>query len=65
MPTKSTNAISQPAKYESATGCTFGRTADVKSRGSNIPMTTATTQQSESLSVRVTTRPVKLDVNTR
>ncbi len=65
MKTKTTNTINEPATYQTASPHRSSKPTEVSSDGSNfISRVVTTKQQSESITVRVTTRPFDLDEST-
>lgn len=65
MKTQVTSTVGEPAIYQPALPGKSSRTSDVSSRSSNFfPRVVTTKQQTESITIRVTTRPIKLNEST-
>lgn len=65
MKTKTTNTVTEPATYQTASPHQSSKPTAVSSGGGSIISRVVTTkQQSESITVRVTTRTFKLDEST-
>jgi len=66
MKTKTTNPVTKPATYQVASPHQSSKPTPVNSRGGSVISRVVTTkQQSESITVRVTTRPFSLNESTK
>lgn len=65
MKTNTTNPVTEPATYQTASPDQSSKPTVVTSSGSSVISRVVTTkQQSKSITVRVTTRPFNLDEST-
>lgn len=65
MKTQVISTVGEPAIYQTASPDRFSKTSDVSSCSNNFfPRVVTTKQQTESITVRVTTRPIKLNEST-